>query len=71
MKYVVSIIGEPEFSRRGCDNCNNGLGCIVHPVQLWEPDFSDWTDVQLCNNCLVSCHNGEPLEDDCKNEFGF
>ncbi len=71
MKYLVSITGEPEFCAKGCDNCSNGLGCIVQSVQLWEPDFSDWTDVELCEGCLLSYHNGEPLPEQCKNEFGF
>jgi hypothetical protein len=63
---------EPYFSKRGCDNCNNGLGnnvtdCRAH-VQSTETGW-DYYDVQLCGACLCAYHNGDELDDECQNLY--
>jgi len=60
------------FSTNGCDNCNNKLGQDIYQCKAylkrerWEEDHCV---VNLCQSCLNSYFNGEPLEEDCQNKF--
>lgn len=58
---------ESQFRWRGCDNCNNGLGNDVYECKAHTKE--DYYEIFLCSSCLCAYHNGDELDDECKNRF--
>lgn len=67
--------GEGYFSYNGCDNCANGLGNIVFDciayTEKWRAGEDDlaYYEVRLCPECIYAYHNGEPVDENCKDVF--
>ena len=60
---------EPEFRWKGCNNCGNGLGNNVFECKAYFNTFSDYYEIYLCSGCLCTYHNGDSLDDECRNIF--
>jgi len=61
---------EPYFSYEGCENCGNGLGNDVEDykaVTSFQHSKDDYYEIKLCAMCLCAYHNGDPLDEDCRN----
>lgn len=64
---------EPQFRWRGCDNCDNGLGCMVYECEAFPKEglykVGDYYEIFLCGPCLRAYHYGGGLDPECKNKF--
>lgn len=77
---IVGIESSEEsyFTHSGCDNCNNHLGNTVYDCKAFfdQPgrktgENFDHYNIELCDSCLCAYHNGDELDDECKNVFNI
>lgn len=70
----LDVAEDKHFSWSGCENCNNGLGSDVYDCQAHfqnsDGDY-DHYDLTLCPGCVLAWHNGEPLHEDCNNQYNL
>jgi len=68
-QQILSIDSEDEaqFRWKGCDNCANSLGNTVYECRAHTWD--DHYEIYLCGSCLCAYHNGDELDDECRNIF--
>lgn len=62
------------FLHEGCGNCGNGLGNDVFNCYAnFKKDDGKWEyyEIFLCHKCLCAYHNGDDLDESCKNRFNI
>jgi hypothetical protein len=62
---------EGYFSYNGCSNCGNNLGNNVQDTLVYteKTGWKDHYEMQFCHSCLCAYHNGDDLDESCKNIF--
>lgn len=62
-------ISEKYFNYFGCNNCNNKLGNDITEYKAYFNKFTDYYEINLCDDCINAYYNSGNLPNGCKNIY--